>query len=363
MQFKNLPPDWEVQGTEPPEELRKTNGWLAGYKPPASYFNWFWNKCYLCLKELQEKMTGLETSHNEDVKVINTELGKKAPLASPELTGVPTAPTAESGTATDQIATTKFVDNIVGAIDFSALQEHTLYVTNPNLNTLLEDRAYICAGTMTNAPMSNTYCILHVYDTESTNKVIQVCYVPQNDNSTRVFVRTVAGTTYGKWIEIATKPYVEDRVETLKMLIDENTFRSRALAGAITKDLTTLFIQTFVDTSAIDTSKGDGAAVIENYYKSEDHMFVKEDTATVVVYTLYKLVTTGNNYVWALVDWTDISGGSVKLEISRDNGTNFTEIQNNTLTSISSQPTGGSMILRITGSGKLKLKNVAWGCR
>ena len=56
MNFTNQPPDWEVQGVEPPEELRKTKGWLAGYKPPASYFNWFFNKCYLCLKELQENL-------------------------------------------------------------------------------------------------------------------------------------------------------------------------------------------------------------------------------------------------------------------------------------------------------------------
>lgn len=34
--------------------------------------------------------------------------------ASPELTGTPTAPTAASGTATTQIATTAFVQNAVG---------------------------------------------------------------------------------------------------------------------------------------------------------------------------------------------------------------------------------------------------------
>lgn len=40
----------------------------------------------------------------------------KAPLASPALTGTPTAPTAETGTATTQIATTEFVANTVGAM-------------------------------------------------------------------------------------------------------------------------------------------------------------------------------------------------------------------------------------------------------
>ena len=42
-------------------------------------------------------------------KVINTALAAKAPLASPALTGTPTAPTAAAGTNTTQIATTAFV--------------------------------------------------------------------------------------------------------------------------------------------------------------------------------------------------------------------------------------------------------------
>ena len=45
----------------------------------------------------------------------NTDLTAKANLASPALTGVPTAPTAASGTNTTQIATTAFVTTAVGA--------------------------------------------------------------------------------------------------------------------------------------------------------------------------------------------------------------------------------------------------------
>ena len=42
-------------------------------------------------------------------KVVNTALAAKANLASPALTGTPTAPTAAAGTSTSQIATTAFV--------------------------------------------------------------------------------------------------------------------------------------------------------------------------------------------------------------------------------------------------------------
>lgn len=44
---------------------------------------------------------------------VQAQLNAKAPLASPEFTGTPTAPTAVSGTNTQQIATTAFVKDAV----------------------------------------------------------------------------------------------------------------------------------------------------------------------------------------------------------------------------------------------------------
>jgi len=41
---------------------------------------------------------------------------EKAPLASPALTGIPTAPTAAPGTSTTQLATTAFVQNVAGSL-------------------------------------------------------------------------------------------------------------------------------------------------------------------------------------------------------------------------------------------------------
>ena len=54
--------------------------------------------------------TGTEMNYLSGVSsAIQTQLGLKAPLASPALTGTPTAPTATAGTNTTQIATTAFV--------------------------------------------------------------------------------------------------------------------------------------------------------------------------------------------------------------------------------------------------------------
>lgn len=245
--------------------------------------------------------------------------------------------------------------------------EHTVYVANADLNALLEDKSYVCAGTMKNTPMANTYCFVRVYDTASTARILQVCYVPQTDNTVRVFDRVItsgtSGLTVGAWRELATTKQLDEAVETLKIFIDENTFRNTALAGAMTKALTTLVIQTFTDITGVDNTKGDGATAIANYYKADQHIFDKTDEGTVTIYTLAKVVSSGNNNAWAIADWTNVSGGSVELAISRNNGTTYTVLADDALTSISGQTTGAVMSLRITMTGKLKLKNVAWGCK
>lgn len=243
-------------------------------------------------------------------------------------------------------------------------QEHTAYVTNANLNTLLEDKAYICSGTLTNAPVSTNYCFLRAYDTESSNRVLQVCYVPNTDNTVRTFTRAITGTsTFGAWQELGTTKYVDEQMALANVLIAENAFRNKALAGAVGKSLTTLFVHTFTDVTAIDQTKGNGAAAVSSYYNAEAHLFDKNTTGTVTIYTIANVVTNGNDKAWAVVDWENVDGGSVELAVSRNGGTTYTALANDTLTDINGQAAGISMILRISLTGKLKLNNVAWGCK
>ena len=56
----------------------------------------------------------------DDVTGLTSDLALKAPLASPALTGTPTAPTATAGTNTTQIATTAFVTGAVADLIASA---------------------------------------------------------------------------------------------------------------------------------------------------------------------------------------------------------------------------------------------------
>lgn len=64
--FTNEPPDWKATGVEPTDEM-KTRGFLAGYKAPAAYFNWFWTKVSACIKELFDKSAGVIGSAKGEV--------------------------------------------------------------------------------------------------------------------------------------------------------------------------------------------------------------------------------------------------------------------------------------------------------
>lgn len=59
--------------------------------------------------DANKKVKGTEI--NNEFNAIATAVATKADLASPALTGTPTAPTASAGTDTTQIATTAFVDD------------------------------------------------------------------------------------------------------------------------------------------------------------------------------------------------------------------------------------------------------------
>ena len=52
MSFTHKAPVWNAEGVEPSEDL-KNQGFTAGYKPPADYFNYMFNNYQKCIDELQ----------------------------------------------------------------------------------------------------------------------------------------------------------------------------------------------------------------------------------------------------------------------------------------------------------------------
>jgi len=72
-----------------------------------------------------DTLNELAAAINDDASyasTITTALGLKAPLASPALTGTPTAPTAAADTSTTQIATTAFAKSEADAAQAACLQ-------------------------------------------------------------------------------------------------------------------------------------------------------------------------------------------------------------------------------------------------
>jgi hypothetical protein len=96
---------------------------------------------------LSDSRTPVAHTHAiSEVTNLQTELNLKAPLASPDLTGTPTAPTATSGTNTTQVATTAFVQT---GLATKANTTHTHAISDvTNLQTTLDDKqATLVSGT------------------------------------------------------------------------------------------------------------------------------------------------------------------------------------------------------------------------
>jgi len=70
---ENLP-EWNATGTAPPQS-KKDSGWEAEEKPPAGWFNWFFNRAYKCLKEIREFVSALAGEGYDDETVAGNAAG------------------------------------------------------------------------------------------------------------------------------------------------------------------------------------------------------------------------------------------------------------------------------------------------
>ena len=72
------PPSWNNVGVAPSETL-KTNGFQAGYKPPAPVFNYMFNKYGICIDELQKGKADTSHTHGmNNITGLEAALNRKA---------------------------------------------------------------------------------------------------------------------------------------------------------------------------------------------------------------------------------------------------------------------------------------------
>lgn len=374
MDFDYKPLSWAAEGVEPPESV-KNEGWLAGHRPPSAYFNYKWRADYLTQTELQQKLANLDAIHTQDKASLESAVVLKAPIDSPTFTGSPKAPTPLSTANGTEVATTEWVKNLVGGIDLSGVQEKTLLVSNANLNTLLGDRAYMCVGTLSNAPIPNTYCLLRSYDTAGTDRVLQICYIPSlEDNSVRTFVRAVnGGVSFGAWQELATASSVNKEIDTLRFLFNENKFRNKATLAAMNQAIFTLFLETFETLDDIDKSAGSGETAIAAAYDADKHIFTNTvEGTTLTLQSTVKEITGPNDTAWCYPDWEQEGNSDLIVSMSRDGGTTWTTVYSGLfgsghlkeyVASLADQPTGVQVMVKVTLVGVVTLKNLAWGVK
>lgn len=68
MNFENNTPEWTKEGLEPSDEI-KSKGFTPGYKPPATFFNWFWNSVSKNLAEIKSKLSNVDNTADSEKTV------------------------------------------------------------------------------------------------------------------------------------------------------------------------------------------------------------------------------------------------------------------------------------------------------
>lgn len=160
------------------------------------------------------KLTALETS--------------KAPLASPALTGTPTAPTAAAGNNTTQIATTAFVDNEIVEDIFGRGEE---IPANANLDNYTTNGTYYSgdstrSATLTNPPTTGAGFKMYVGQITTAKDSGMYMYQLAIANTAVMFLR-YKGAATAAWA--AWKQFVTATVPVNQGGTGKTTFTSNAV--------------------------------------------------------------------------------------------------------------------------------------
>lgn len=152
-QFNNTPPEWREEGTEPTTELQN-NGFTAGYKPPAQYFNYLFHKYTECIKELQTLASAQGVTIGQ--KANSADLADVATSGSyNDLEDTPTIPTVDAALSS---TSTNAVQNkaVKTELDKKANSNDLATVATSGSYEDLENKPTIPEGVVVDAALSST---------------------------------------------------------------------------------------------------------------------------------------------------------------------------------------------------------------
>lgn len=214
MPFTKPIPEWDATGTEPPAST-KQNGWQAGDKPPADWFNWFFHLVYQALQELQQN----GYTQAEITQAITTAVSAAATTAQNNLaahtsrTDNPhsvtkaqvglgnadnTADVNKPVSTAQAAADTTTYNNALNWVKSFGLGSASKDISGTDLNTLKGVTGFYKGTSLTNAPGAGYWLILcSAYDGSYTSQIAQA------SNSNILFVRNFTDTTWSSWRQIA----------------------------------------------------------------------------------------------------------------------------------------------------------------
>ena len=139
----------------------------------------------------------LDAGMKKRIKDIVDNANTKAPIISPAFTGIPTAPTASTGTNTTQIATTSFVHNILTQYGFDGTSRE---VTG-NWNDCKTSGFYRGNG-LTNSPTGVSGINTWFYVIVTKHNDTYISQIAIDFNGIGLFKRVCANGTWSSWARI-----------------------------------------------------------------------------------------------------------------------------------------------------------------
>ena len=195
---------------------------------------------------------------------LQVALDDKAALASPSLSGTPTAPTATAGANTTQVATTQFVTTAVGSGSYTHPTNHLpSIITQDATNRFVTDAEKAAwnakADTKADVGLGNAD------NTSDANKPVSTATLTAlNAKADDTAISNIDNTSdANKPVSTATQTALNAKVDDARVLTD-------VPAGAVFTDTNTVY--THPNHSGEITSTADGATVIASNIVDEDNL-------------------------------------------------------------------------------------------
>ena len=235
---------------------------------------------------------------------VQGKLDEKAPLVSPDLTGTPTAPTAEAGTNTTQIATTAFVKTAVDNVHIDVDDELSTTSTNPVQNNVINTALGNKVDKATGKGLST-----NDYTTSEKTKLSNIAEGAQVNVIESVKVNGTALSVASKAVNV---PKATNSVYGAIILSDSTSASTAAASGG-----TAATPKAVSDALAAAKSYADGKVTGLYNYKGSvaTYSALPASPSTGDVYNVeaaYGDYPAGTNYAWTGSAW-DALGGSFTI--------------------------------------------------